>query len=453
MANLPPIRTPAIHLAGTNGKGSVSVLLESCLLAAGLSVARYNSPHLIEARRAISLNGRPPSIETFLAAVHQVNAINNQLGINATLFELATATAYTVISGTNSDVMIIECGMGGETDATNVLLPQYTIASGLTAVGLDHTEFLGVTIAKIAEVKARITVRGGMLAVAPQRSNEVMPVVQHVVAERRARLVSPVKVEKVEAGRKVRINVDNFKVPPSTRIRADLRNGMLEAELSLAGDHQLDNCSLALAILDTIRSDLRALQIQSKLGKITNDALKSGLRSAEWFGRCSWIQHIALKDRPMLLDGAHNADSAATLRRYIDSLDVVSISTTSVEASTEGSPKITWIISLSESKAKTPSSILSPLLRKGDDVILTRFSTPIDGMPWIKPVDPSGFVIVAQSLVDNHGEAGNVSIAEDGLEAALEMSKGSKGLIVICGSLYLVSDLYRMIEYDSAQRS
>ena len=433
MGKLPTIQTPAIHLAGTNGKGSVSAMLESCLRSSGLTVARYNSPHLVEARRAIAINGQPPPMDSYRSAVARVEDVDRDNEIGATSFELATAAAYVVIGESRPDIMIIECGMGGETDATNVIPPQLVLASGLTAVGLDHTEFLGDTVEKITKVKAGIAVPNAVLVVAPQRFAEVMPVAQSVAGDRGAKLVRALRSESTNPGQPTKISLDAFTTPPLTPVRIPLNGQMFEAELSLPGAHQLDNASLALNILNTIRSDSRALEIQPKLSGLSDEALRDGLVSAEWAGRCSWVRYPP-SGRPILVDGAHNADSAKTLRAYVDSLDT-------------GSSSTTWILSLSDSKGKSPSSVLEPLLRLGDKVVLTAFVTPVDGMPWIKAVSAGSLVEPAKTLV---GEQGDVSIAS-GIKEALDQAFGDeRGLVVLGGSLYLVSDLYKLIEGGAA---
>ncbi|ORX36366.1 hypothetical protein BD324DRAFT_591650 [Kockovaella imperatae] len=436
MSNLSPIKTPAIHLAGTNGKGSVSAMLESCLRAAGLSVARYNSPHLIEARRAIAINGLPPSRDVYDAAVKRVESINLQAGIHATLFELATAAAYAIIDEYKPDIMIIECGMGGETDATNVIPPEMILASGLTAVGLDHTEFLGDTVEKITAVKAGIAVSGGLLVVAPQRFQGVMPVAQRVAEIKGARLVRALKSELVNPLARPKVSLEAFTAPPRMPIRTPINGSVFESHLSLAGAHQMDNASLALNILQAIRSDSRAMGIQPKLNQLTEEALRQGLANAQWAGRCSWVRYPNAAGLPLLVDGAHNADSAKTLRAYVDSLDLGS------EAW-----RTTWIISVSDSKGKSPRSVLEPLLRRGDRVILTTFATPVDGMPWIKPVLPDSMMSIAQDLV---GSEGQILVSADVKEALSKLLEKDgverRGLTVLGGSLYLVSDLYKLLE-------
>ena len=165
----PPLLVPAIHLAGTNGKGSVSALLESCFLSAGFRVARYNSPHLLEPRDALRIDGLPPTEGQWEEAVRIVKEIDKERKVGATVFEITTAAAYWLIYNTTTwckagvDVMIIECGMGGARDATNVIRADTVLASALTSVGLDHTAFLGETVEEITKEKASIAVQDAAL--------------------------------------------------------------------------------------------------------------------------------------------------------------------------------------------------------------------------------------------------------------------------------------------------
>lgn len=188
---------PAIHLAGTNGKGSVSAILESCLMAAGMKVARYNSPHLVEPRDAIRINGVPPSKQDYANAVDLIEHVNRLGSLQATTFEIATAAAYFLINSIQSpiDVMIIECGLGGAKDATNIIPDEITLASALTSVGLDHTAYLGDTIAEIAAEKSEIAVRGGLLIVGPQTHRDAVTVASRVAARIGAKVIEALRSE------------------------------------------------------------------------------------------------------------------------------------------------------------------------------------------------------------------------------------------------------------------
>ena len=420
MRSLPPVRVPAIHLAGTNGKGSVSAILESCLREAGLRTARYNSPHLLEPRDALRLDGILPPAQ--------------RQGLKATTFEIATAAAYFLINEFKPDVMIIECGMGGAGDATNVIPAELTLASALTSIGLDHTAFLGDSIAAITEVKARIAVSGGLLCVASQPHHGALGVARQVARERGARVVEARR--SIELPKPRTMSLRPFVEPPATLVETSLGHSNISTSLSLPGTHQLDNLSLALTVLHEVRQDPRALSIQPRLAYISDNALRSGVAKTRWAGRCSWVQ---CKNVPILVDGAHNEDSARTLRQYIDSLVI------------EHRRPTTFIVSLSHSQGKTVESVLRPLLRPGDSVAIVDFSTPVEGMPWIQPVRKEVVRDAATSMVGNRvwmAQGTGPRALQDALRwATADWAEKGPGLVVVCGSLYLVADLYRLLRF------
>ncbi|WWC59996.1 uncharacterized protein I303_102559 [Kwoniella dejecticola CBS 10117] len=446
MQYLRPLAVPAIHLAGTNGKGSVSAILESCLMAAGMNVGRYNSPHLIEARDAIRINGQPPSQQVYMDAMNTVQDINHRAHIEATTFEVATAAAYQILNAMQPplDVMIIECGMGGLRDATNVIPDQIRLISGLTSVGLDHTSFLGDTVHAIASEKAEIVSPGGALIVGPQVYQDAVVAAQAITSRKNATMVQAIRAEEIPRPSQP-MSLRPFSPPQPRLIRTFLpdfsgkrksSNTMpsLDSELNLGGDHQLDNLSLALTILHTLRSDARSIQLQSKLTGLTDRTLQLGVKRTEWAGRCSWLTYKGL---PLLVDGSHNSDSAGKLRSYIDGLQFTSTS----------EPKLRFLITLSASPGKSIECVLGPLLRKGDEVVCLEFSTPIEGMPWIKSHPLPSIAEAAKTLVGGK----NVLIGGggvEGLRSALDSlvdKHGEDRLNVVCGSLYGVADVYRLL--------
>jgi folylpolyglutamate synthase/dihydrofolate synthase len=444
MDHLPPLRIPAIHLAGTNGKGSVSAMIDSILRVAGIRTARYNSPHLIEPRDAIRFAGVPPPREIYDAAVATVQRIAQEREIEVSPFELATATAYYLFATAQPpvDVMIIECGMGGVNDATNVIPPAWNLASGLTSVGLDHTTFLGDSISAITDQKARITVPGGLLVTTPHLHPDAMTTAHGIAYQLRAAVIESGTSVVLDEPRRP-VSLSPF-VPPQpahvrTRLPVIIDGRMVPGEdyiatwLSLGGQHQLDNLSLALTLVHVISQDRRALSIQPALGRITSHVMQRGIELTRWEGRCSWIQYkLPGQDRsvPILVDGAHNADSAKTLAAYIRDLGLPE------------DAKVHYIISLSASPGKSPESVLRPLIRPGHEVTLMDFTTPVEGMPWVKPANKEEVRDVVSTLTSEE-----VNIVEQSGVEGLKSILGSVGeteLVVVCGSLYLVADVYRL---------
>ena len=445
MSHLPPLRIPAIHLAGTNGKGSVSAIIDSILTVAGLRTARYNSPHLIEPRDAVRIVGVPPPRGVYNSAFATVQHIAAQRQIEVSPFEIATAAAYYIFATAQPpiDVMIVECGMGGVNDATNVMMPAYNLASALTSVGLDHTTFLGDSIAKIADQKARITVPGGLLIAAPNLHPDAIRVAHGIGYQLRAAVIEAGSTSIIEEEERRSFSLSPF-VPPRpvhvrTRIPVIMDGRLVPGEdyvatrLPLGGQHQLDNLSLAITIVHVLSHDKRALSIQPGLATINPLIIQRGVELTRWEGRCSWLQYKVPntdKSVPILIDGAHNADSAKTLRAYINDLGI------------PDGVKVHFIISLSASPGKSPESVLRPLLSKGDKVTLVDFTTPVEGMPWVKPASKDEVRDVVNTLIS--GDASTVEQAGvEGLKHILGKVAEDE-LVVVCGSLYLVADIYRL---------
>jgi folylpolyglutamate synthase len=427
-------------LAGTNGKGSVSALLESCFRAAGFRTARYNSPHLLEARDAVRIDGLPPSREQYANALAQVERVSKERNLDATTFEIATAAFFYIASTAQPpvDVMIVECGMGGARDATNVMPDEIILASGLTSVGLDHTDRLGSTIGEIAREKASIVVSGAVLVTSPNLHPEATGVARAIANERHAHFIQAAPSAMLAP--QGALSLVPFHEPAPAKIRTPLEGTVakhLDTALGLGGAHQLDNLSLALTLLDVMRHDRRAASIQPKLAQLTEAHLAAGIANTRWEGRCSWL---AWRDGnttvPILADGAHNADSAATLRAYIDGLAL------------PDRPR-TFVLSLSANPGKTPHSVLAPLLRPGDRVALVDFTTPVEGMPWIRPANKADVRAAAEALqaseITDIPGAGPQAVANALRWAQSDWNARGPGLTVVCGSLYLVADAYRLI--------
>ncbi|BEI79585.1 hypothetical protein CcaverHIS002_0101140 [Cutaneotrichosporon cavernicola] len=394
----------------------------------------------LEARDAVRINGLPPSREQYAEAQAQVERTAKERKLEPTTFEVATAAFFYLASTVQPpvDVMIVECGMGGARDATNVMPDQIILASGLTSVGLDHTDRLGNTIADIAREKASILVQGAVLVTSPNLHPEATSVAHAIAAERGAHFVQAAPSAMLAP--QGALSLVPFREPAPSQIRTPLAGTAakhLDTSLSLGGAHQLDNLSLALTLLDVMRHDRRAVSIQPRLSQITEAHMVAGVANTRWEGRCSWL---AWRDGdvtvPILADGAHNADSAATLRAYIDGLNL------------PNRPR-TFVLSLSANPGKTPQSVLAPLLRPGDRVALVDFTTPVDGMPWIRPADKSAVRAAAEALqageiVDIPG-AGPQAVANALRWAQGDWNARGPGLTVVCGSLYLVADVYRLI--------
>ena len=283
----PQAACPSLHIGGTNGKGSTAAMAASILQAAGYRVGLYTSPHLVDYRERIRIDGRMCEEE---AVVELVRAVRAAAGADLapTFFEFNTAMAFRAFAEAGVDVAVVEVGMGGRFDATNVLRP---LASAIVTVALDHQDQLGSTIAAIAGEKAGI-IKDRTPIVTGRLDVHAEAVIDRVAAERQA--------PRVRLGREFRI----------TRLGA--AGGTYEGfgrtisglSLQLAGVHQWDNAACALALVEAA---------SGRGFSVSDAAMRDGLRSVRWEGRLEALE----RDPLILVDGAHNPAAAEVVARYL----------------------------------------------------------------------------------------------------------------------------------------
>ena len=496
-----PYTRPTIHIAGTNGKGSVSAMTTSILLAASPAyhVGRFNSPHLVSVLDCIVIDGRPVSQASYDAARKEVQDSNTTHQTQLTAFEVLTLTALRIFEKENVDIVVLEVGMGGRLDATNVVPDTCILASALTSVDLDHQAFLGGTVEAIAKEKAGIARAGKPLIVGKQNHAGVKTVAKEVVRSAGALFCDSVKVdldEELDISWSL-IDMGDDISPPPQSIKFTLQafpTSLLHGHFPLHGAHQLDNLGTALGIFDALlcgpdNNLARSLGLKSR---IFSKSITEGIKNVKWPGRLSFhvttipsvVPSVTKQQLVVLADGAHNAASATTLGEYIDHLfDLTSKSKLSSPSEIE--IPITYILALSHSPPKTPQQTLAPLfppayLRTAKSklnpkvrIALLTF-TPPDGMPWIKSVPPNDVRDALKGLMPELAEHdiwvddGNLdtqSSSNKSLENALRWAathhlgdtehalrldqqvgnRSQKGLVVLAGSLYLVADFYRLI--------
>ena len=254
----------SVHIAGTNGKGSVAAMVDSMARAAGLRVGLYTSPHLARFAERIQIDGEPVSDDRLLASLEGVLDRFPEL----TFFETATVTAFAIFAETKIELAVVEVGLGGRLDATNVL--EAPRATAITRIALDHTDRLGSDLGSIAREKAGILKRGVRAVLGP---------------------LGPVALQEVRA--------------VAERIDAPLRFTAADGELAsfvarhppgLAGDYQIENAKIAVALAESLA--------------LPAEAMARGLRAARWPGR---MERLFTREGEVLLDAAHNPDGAAAL--------------------------------------------------------------------------------------------------------------------------------------------
>jgi dihydrofolate synthase/folylpolyglutamate synthase len=279
----------SVHIAGTKGKGSTSAMVESVLRAAGYRTALYTSPHLHTFRERIRVNGRLIGKRELVDVLRTSKpAIESTPGVTA--FEIMTALGFVYFAQQEADWAVLEVGLGGRLDATNVVRPQ---VGGITSLSFDHMDLLGHTLSLIAWEKAGIAKAGVPLVSAPQEP-EAMEVIEQVCGDIGARLVTVGKDWVVEeTARDLTGQTFNLRrVEDGLELR-DLRMPFL-------GRHQLTNAGVAVAML----AELNRSGVE-----ITETALRDGLRSAQWPGRFEVLSVSPI----VVVDSAHNADSAHKL--------------------------------------------------------------------------------------------------------------------------------------------
>ncbi|KAJ7195468.1 Mur ligase [Mycena pura] len=456
--HLPAYTRPTCHIAGTNGKGSAAALVSSMLSSSTppLSVGRFNSPHLVSVQDCIVINNESVSLQVYQSARAQVEDAEKAQGTGASSFEILTLTALLIFERAQLDVVVLEVGMGGRLDATNIISDECVLVSALTAVDLDHQAFLGTTVSAIAAEKAAIARRGKPFVLGNQTHPEVEAIVAEAVNATGAEMLYalPVLTRQWDVATDgpepppFSLSATPFVPPPPLPVRFSMPcfEHPVLALLPLYGEHQLDNLALAVSVVSAMLMSPRLASIR---GRFSNASIAQGIRRAHWLGRLSF-HTLDAPPALVLADGAHNPASATALAAYLAQL------VTLLPAS-ERSISITYILALSHAEHKTPRETFAPILpiatppgvSANVGVALLRFSPP-EGMPWVRAVAPTELQAAVQSLapgtptwVDDTAEAA-VQL-QRALEWAAEQRGEKPGLIVLAGSLYLVADFYRLL--------
>lgn len=390
----PHYKPQFIHVAGTNGKGSVCSYISHILEEAGIANGRFNSPHLITARDSIQINNNPVSLPVYEKFRNLILETNDRYDVGCTEFELLTCTAFQIFAEFNIPIAIMEVGVGGRLDATNVIPADRTLVVGITKVALDHQNLLGNTLAEIAFQKVGIF-------------KEKVPAIIDGSNE-----TTVIDIAKKEAA--------NVLAPLVIATRKDCW-----IQPTLLGDYQYDNLAVALKMIDQIKDQ-----------KITRESVKKGIEKTVWPGRLQEynfpIQHLLHETSeptfPMLLDGAHNTQAAFELGKYLEYIR----------------PENGFVFVIAVTKGKDLSTLFKHIITKNDDIVFTQFHDDIEGMPWIEssPVEFLEKQINDQKIP--HATVHTIPNIEDSLKEAFRISRQTAKRVVVCGSLYLVADVLRI---------
>ncbi len=306
MLGTPQETFPAIHIAGTKGKGSVSAMCAFSLRAAGLKVGLYTSPHLVDFRERIRIltpddaDGLIPE-QGFVDLIEEVKAVLPHFP-NITWFEIVTAVAFLHFAAEKVDIVVVEVGLGGRLDATNVLNP---LVSVITSLSLDHTKLLGNSLADIAYEKGGIIKHGIPVITAPQPKEALNRLIE-ISTEREApiSIVSQNWHFTGQPNRKTSHQTLTIKKSPSPTFIPDDTS----FDLALMGEHQLENGTVAIAALAAV---------QERVPMLTLTAVSQGLATVQWPGRLQIVHQGDEQSPTLLVDCAHNPDSALKLRHAL----------------------------------------------------------------------------------------------------------------------------------------
>ncbi|KAF2872581.1 hypothetical protein BDV95DRAFT_570121 [Massariosphaeria phaeospora] len=405
----------SIHVAGTNGKGSICLLASTFLRRKNIPVGTFTSPYTIDRWDCISINGEPVKEHNFRRVENHFKILNERDKINASEFEILTATAFEMFNNAKIKVGVVEVGMGGKLDATNILNNQ--VVSVISKIAHDHQSFLGTTLPAIAHHKAGI--------LRPSVPYIVNPVNEFAVQD-----VIDAHAKEIGAG--PRLSVDT----PS--LRQELFSTIYWQKFAEGKmPWQRDNAVLAyLAVRKycevTNESTARLREMLSKMNKLTLPGRQQMQTVPPVFGN---------PRARILVDGAHNRDASEALSSYVfKHFRARRRNSNTVHYPENGWP-ITWVVAMSE--GRDPRSFLFPLLQPGDNIIATTFG-PVDGMPWVKPMDPQAILKAAKECTFPITRLCiPVRGAMRALCAAKYLAKEEETVIVLTGSLYFVSELLR----------
>lgn len=402
--NHPELIYPIIHVAGTKGKGSVSALCASALQASGYKVGFYTSPHLQDYTERIRVNDENIAHADLIDLVDELRPWLDK-GTKLTTFEITTALAFLHFALQKVDVVVAEVGLGGRLDATNIVTPVVTV---ITSISYDHTQILGDTLAQIAVEKAGIIKEGVPVVVSPQK-DEALHVIEKIATERHA----PLTV----VGRDYLFAPVNHSLQNQTLFvwRSDeqpLIDSFIESGgfdeweptrlvIPLLGYHQVENAATAYASLQVARQ--HGLQISAL-------AIRKGFARVNWPGRFEILQ----LHPPIVVDSAHNRDSALKLRLALD----------------DYFPGLPVVLIFGASEDKDIHGMFSELLPRVQQVIATRSYHP-------RAVDPHQLV---ESVHQFGRPAKVVEAVEDALEEAIRMA-GGEILVLATGSIFIAAGI------------
>ena len=390
----------SVHIAGTNGKGSVTAMVDTVLRCAGHRSARYTSPHLVDLAERFVVDGRAVDDAAMRAAARDVRDAIEALRADGTLqaaptfFEATTALAFELFRRAAVEVAVIEVGLGGRLDSTNVIEP---VVTAITSIDFDHQQYLGSTLEAIAAEKAGI-IKPGVPVVVGDLGPEAITVIETIARDREAPIVRARDGVTVGRTTAVTASANTFDLRTPARDYGTLT-------LSLRGEHQVANAIVAVRLLEEL--DGRGVRVPA-------DAVREGLARVSWPGR---LDHRRLPGgRELILDAAHNPAGAAALASYLTNIS---------------GPQP--VLVFGAMRDKDVHGMLSALLPTVSRMIVTRASNS-------RSADPEALAVEARAI------APSLSVEVVASPADAMIAAWSSSLrVVVAGSIFLLGDVFKEI--------
>ncbi|QIW98233.1 hypothetical protein AMS68_003751 [Peltaster fructicola] len=449
----------AIHVAGTNGKGSICNYAASMLKVynntslppftghAKLTYGKFTSPHLMDRWDGISVNDAVISKEDFQRIEDKIVRRDRNDAINASEFEILTATAFETFTKAKVDVGIIEVGMGGRLDATNIIgqsthkdstsVRATPLVTAISKIGLDHQAFLGNTLTEIAAQKAGIMKPRVPVVYDESNAKEVRDVLeQHAMAVGvKATSMAALGLDPDWSLLPVEERPQGYETHDGYPIHAHIQNNtsvaLRSTWLALSQLGRLA-CPPAMSEADHAQQLRDMAQLMSRVSEAGSTPNRGRLERVRVVRRTASGSIV----HKLLADGAHNAQSAIALADEV----------TLLRKENAGTSKICWVVAVSN--GRNPKDLLDPLLKIGDSVCAVEFG-PVDGMPWVEPVSAQDVATAAADLV---GKQGSVTVYGKDVQAAVKhaFDASDSEWTVVAGSLYLVGDVHRLLRDGEA---
>ena len=381
----PQTKYPIIHVAGTKGKGSVSAMCASVLQMGGYKVGLYTSPHLLDYCERIQVNGEPISHEMMIELVEEIKPAVAKVP-KLTTFEITTALGMLAFAKQGCNAVVLEVGLGGRLDATNIVKPKVSV---ITSLSYDHTAVLGDTLTAIAGEKAGI-IKNGVPVVSSPQEDEALEVLERIARDRKCEFTlvgKDVKFEHIKSsldGQELTVSV-----PSST----------VSLTIPLLGEHQIENAAVAFTALKMSGIEL------------TNESIQKGFAQVKWRARFE----IARREPPVIFESAHNTDSFAKLRQTLD----------------EHFPDKKVYLIFGASEDKNIPGMFAEMKTIINKVIVTRADHP-------RALEVERIVELAEQA---GVESEAVSPVESAFLRALELSKNDGSIVLSAGSMFVTAEV------------